>query len=61
MKAYKIFNYQRDVLVQQNIKDGTKYNPVMDINGTWFISQEEYSNCGLGVLSDFIPPEPEMI
>lgn len=56
MKGYKIYNYQRDVLTQQIMNDGTKYNPVQDINGDWFIFEKEHHHCGLGQLVEFIKP-----
>ena len=56
MEGYKIYNYQRDVLVQQTMENGTKYNPVPDINGDYFIFEQEFQQCGLGVLTEFVPP-----
>ena len=61
MEGYKIFNYQRDVLIQQTMNDGRKYNPVKDINGDYFIFEEEYKQCGLGVLAEYVPPTPTEI
>jgi len=61
MEAYKIFNYQRDVLIQQTMSDGSKYNPVKDINENYFIFEQEYKQCGLGVLAEYVPPTPTEI
>ena len=61
MEGYKIYNYQRDVLVQQTMENGTKYNPVPDNKGNYFIFEQEYKQCGLGVLTEFVPPIQEEI
>jgi len=53
VKGYKIWNYQRDVLIQQTMSDGKKYDPLKDINGDYFIFEQEYKQCGLGVLTPF--------
>ena len=58
MEGYKIYNYQRDVLVQQTMEGKGKYNPVEDINGDYFIFEIEYRQCGLGVLTEYVPPTP---
>ena len=55
MEGYKIFNYQRDVLIQQTMEGEGKYNPVKDINGDYFIFEQEFIQCGLGVLTPFFP------
>ncbi|MEX0596732.1 MAG: hypothetical protein WD512_09540 [Candidatus Paceibacterota bacterium] len=63
MEGYKIYNYQRDVLVQQT-REGTaaiKYNPVKDINGDYFIFEQEYKQCGLGVKAEYMAPIQEEI
>lgn len=56
MEGYKIFNYQRDVLVQQTMEGTGKYNPVIDINGNYFIFEQEHKQCGLGVLIEYVTP-----
>ena len=56
MKGYKIYNYQRDVLVQQTMEGMGKYNPVKDINGDYFIFEQEFKQCGLGVLTEYFAP-----
>lgn len=61
MEGYKIYKYQRDVLIQQRMSDGSRYNPVKDKNGEYFIFQKEYDHCGLGVKAEYVPPIIEMI
>lgn len=61
MTGYKIFKYQRDVLIQQPMPDGSFYNPVKDVNGDYFIFEKEYENCGLGELTEYTPPPQEEI
>ena len=55
MEGYKIFIKDRDALIRQTMEDGTKYNPVKDMNGDYFIFEQEYKQCGLGVLTPFFP------
>ena len=55
MEGYKIFNYQRDVLVQQTMEGTGRYNPVQDHKGDYFIFEQEHKQCGLGVLTPFLP------
>jgi len=55
MEGYKIYNYQKDVLVQQTMEGTGKYNPVKDMNGDYFIFEQEYKQCGLGVLTAYFP------
>ena len=61
MEGYKIYNYQRDVLVQQTMEGTGKYNPVKDINRDYFIFEQEFKQCGLGVLTEYVPPIQEEI
>ena len=56
MLGYKIYNYQRDVLIQQTMEGTGKYNPVKDINGDYFIFEQEFIQCGLGVLAEYVAP-----
>ena len=60
MEGYKIYNYQRNVLIQQKMSDGTKYNPVEDINGDYFIFEKEHSECGLGEKTAYVKPKIEL-
>jgi len=61
MELYKIFAYEKEGLVNQTMKGGCKYAPKEDKFGSWFISEEEYKYCGLGVLTEFVPPIQEEI
>ena len=61
MEGYKIYNYQRDVLVQQTMEDTGKYNPVPDNKGNYFIFEQEFKQCGLGLLTEYVPPTPTEI
>jgi len=56
MEAYKIYNYQREVLVQQTMEGEGKYNPVQDHKGYYFIFEQEFKQCGLGVLTEYFAP-----
>ena len=56
MEGYKIHKYQRDVLIQQTMEGEGKYNPVKDINGDYFIFEQEFKQCGLGVLTEYFAP-----
>jgi len=61
MKLYKIYNYEKNGLVNQTMIGGGKYAPIEDINSDWFISEVEHKNCGLGVLTEYVPPTPTEI
>ena len=61
MKAYKIFIKDRDALIRQTMEDSTKYNPIKDHNGDYFIFEQEFIQCGLGVLTEYVPPTPPEI
>jgi len=56
MEGYKIYNYEKDVLVRQTMEGTGKYNPVEDINGDYFIFEQEFQQCGLGVLAEYFAP-----
>ena len=58
MEGYKIFIKDRDALIRQTMEGTGKYNPVKDINGDYFIFEQEYKQCGLGVLAEYVPPTP---
>ena len=45
MKVRKITTEQRDLLIGQTF-DGVQYfNPILDANDNWFISNEEVNGC----------------
>jgi len=56
IKGYRIYQYQKDALLKQTMIDGTKYTPIQDVNGDWFIFEKEYQHCNIGELMDYIPP-----
>jgi len=56
MEGYKIYNYEKDVLVRQTMEGTGKYNPVKDHKGYYFIFEQEHKQCGLGVLTEYVPP-----
>ena len=61
MEGYKIYNYEKNGLVNQTMEGQGKYNPVKDINGDYFIFEQEFIQCGLGVLTEYVPPIQEEI
>jgi len=61
MEGYKIFIKDRDALVRQTMEGQGKYNPVKDHNGDYFIFEQEFIQCGLGVLTEYVPPIQEII
>lgn len=57
MKVRQLTIEQKDLLVGQTW-DGVQYfNPTLDANGNWFISNEEYFNCTTGVMIGWNLPE----
>jgi len=56
MEGYKIYNYEKNALVNQTMEGKGKYNPVEDINGDCFIFEIEFKQCGLGILTEYVPP-----
>jgi hypothetical protein len=61
MNAYRITLEQKNAIENQLFAPSQFFNPVQDINGDWFIFKQEFKQCGLGVLTDFIPPPSEPI
>jgi len=61
MELYKIWNYEKAGLVNQTMIGGGKYAPIEDKFGSWFISEVEHNNCGLGVLTEYVPTPTEII
>ena len=54
MKVRKITTEQKDLLIGQTF-DGVQYfNPTLDANGNWFISNEEVNGCTL-IQAESIP------
>jgi len=56
MEGYKIYNYEKDVLIRQTMEGEGKYNPVQDHKGDYFIFEQEFKQCGLGVLTEYFAP-----
>jgi len=56
MKGYKITQDQKEMLQGLQMPGGTYYNPVQDKEGNWFIFDQEFEACGMGVRAEFIPP-----
>jgi len=61
MKGYKLTIEQKEMLQGMEMPSGTFYNPVQDKNGNWFIFDQEFEACGMGVETDFIPPISDTI
>jgi len=61
MNAYRITLEQKNEIENQSFAPSQFYNPVKDNNGDWFIFEQEFESCGLGVLTEFIPPPSETI
>jgi len=55
-EGYKIFIKDRDALIRQTMEGTGKYYPVKDINGDYFIFEQEFKQCGLGVLTEYFAP-----
>ena len=45
MKVRKITTEQKDILIGQKWNDEAFFNPTLDANGNWFISNEEVNGC----------------
>jgi len=45
MIVRQLTNEQKDALVGQTYDGVQFFNPTLDINGNWFISNEEINNC----------------
>lgn len=58
MEGYIITLEQKNAIENKPFAQNQFFNPVQDINGDWFIFEQEFESCGLGVLTDFIPPQP---
>lgn len=57
MKVRELTIEQKAQLVGQTW-DGVQYfNPCLDADGNWFISNEEFFNCTTGVMIGWILPE----
>jgi hypothetical protein len=45
MKVRQLTQEQKDLLVGQTYDGVQFFNPTLDANGNWFISNEEVNNC----------------
>ena len=45
MNVYKLTLEQKDMLVGQMWNNQAYFNPTLDADGNWFISQEEVNGC----------------
>jgi len=45
MNVYKLTEEQKDQLVGQTWNGTAYFNPTLDANGNWFISNEEVNGC----------------
>jgi len=45
MKVRKITTQQKDLLIGQTFDGIQFFNPTLDANGNWFISNEEVNGC----------------
>lgn len=45
MQLYKLSTQQKEQITNQTYSDNCYFNPIEDINGDFFITQEEIDNC----------------
>jgi len=45
IKGYKISKTQKDLLVNKEFNVDSYFNPIQDIDGSWFIFKEEVEQC----------------
>lgn len=45
MQVVKITEQQKDLLIGQTWDEVTFFNPCLDANNNWFVSQEEINGC----------------
>ena len=57
MKVRQLTIEQKDQLVGQTYDGEQYFNPCLDANGNWFISNEEYFNCTTEALFGWNLPE----
>lgn len=57
MKVRQLTIEQKDLLVGQTYDGVQFFNPTLDANGNWFISNEEYFNCATDILFGWTLPE----
>lgn len=57
MKVRQLTLEQKNQLVGQKYDGEQYFNPCLDANGFWFISNEEYFNCTTAALFGWTLPE----
>jgi hypothetical protein len=65
---YKLSTYQYQLLLGNNYDGQQLFNPVVDVNGDFFISKEEIESCSNPdfewvkdlVISDYVAPKVEL-
>lgn len=57
MKVRQLTLEQKNTLVGQTYDGVQLFNPTLDANGVWFISNEEYFNCTTDILFGWNLPE----
>jgi len=45
MKVRQLTEEQKDLIIGQMWNNGAYFNPTLDANGNWFISNEEVNGC----------------
>jgi hypothetical protein len=45
MIVYRLTNEQKDILVNKEYTQGIKFNPILDNQDNWIISEYEVENC----------------
>jgi len=57
MKVRQLTTEQKDQLVGQSYDGVQFFNPTLDADGNWFISNEEFFNCTTDILFGWTLPE----
>jgi hypothetical protein len=60
MKVRQLTNEQKDLLVGQTYDGVQFFNPTLDADGNWFISNEEVDNCTHQGVNEWIHDLPEI-
>lgn len=45
MFVYKLSEFEKDLLKNQEFQKNSKFSPILDINNNWVISKEEVNCC----------------
>jgi len=60
MKVRQLTEEQKDQLVGQTYDGVQFFNPTLDADGNWFISNEEVNNCTHAGVNEWIHELPEI-